>query len=445
MEQSSDHVELIREVFRYAQAFQEKTFVIQIDDAVLLRPTLSGLMRDLVMMHQTGIRIVLVAGARTLIDEVLDSYGIACERHNGVRISSPEAIPFIRMAAFDAANRLMTSLSGYGVNAVIGNWVRARSLGVVEGVDFQDAGAVDRIQTDLLRGILERGSVPILPCIGWSRSGKPYNISSRELATELAIALGASKLFFLAETEPLYVRDYTVADDVDTAPDGRISRLRVDQAKQFLNANASVSGASIELVHRGVEAASAGVDRVHVLDGRVEGVILQEIFSNLGAGTMIHANQYQSIRQMKRSDVADVYRLMEPLVASGLLVRREESDLHEYLHDFVVFETDGMVHGCCGLHRFDDATGEIAGLAIDNHYEQFGIGERLVRFLIDRARTEGLSRLFVLTTQASDWFEKIGFETATIDQIPAQKRERYDTRRNSRVLIYDIYPPERQP
>ena len=445
MDQSVDHVELIREVFRYAQAFQGKTFVIQIDDAVLLRPTLSGLMRDLVMMHQTGIRIVLVAGARTLIDEVLDSYGIACERHDGVRISSPEAIPFIRMAAFDAANRLMTSLSGHGVNAVIGNWVRARSLGVVDGVDFQDAGTVDRIQCDLLRGILERGSVPILPCIGWSRAGKPYNISSRELATELATALGASKLFFLAETEPLYTRDYSVGSDVDTAPDGRISRLQIDQAKRFLEANKAPARAGIELVHRGVEAASAGVDRIHILDGRVEGVILQEIFSNLGAGTMIHANQYQAIRQMRRSDVPDVYRLMEPLVARGLLVQREERDLHESLNDFVVFETDGMVHGCCGLHRFEDSSGEIAGLAMDNHYEQFGIGERLVRFLIERARASGLTRLFVLTTQASDWFEKIGFQAGTVDQIPAAKRERYDRERNSRVLIYDVKPPQRQP
>jgi amino-acid N-acetyltransferase len=445
MDQSVDHVELIREVFRYAQAFHEKTFVLQIDDAVVLRPTLSGLMRDLVMMHQTGIRVVLVAGARTLIDEVLDRYGIACERHRGVRISSPEAIPFIRMAAFDSANRLMTSLTGHGVNAVIGNWVRARSLGVVDGIDFQDAGTVDRIQGDLLRGILERGSVPILPCIGWSRAGRPYNVSSRELATELAVALGASKLFFVADAEPLNARDYTVSSGTDTAPDGRLSRFRVDQARDFLEANAGATGAGIELVERGVEAAGAGVDRVHIVDGRVEGVILQEIFSNLGAGTMIHANQYQAIRQMRRSDVPDVYRLMEPLVERGLLVQRQESDLHDYLHDFVVFETDGMVHGCCGLHRFEDGSGEIAGLAIDSSYEQFGIGERLVRFLIDRARTEGISQLFVLTVQASDWFEKLGFEAATVDQMPPEKRARYDRSRNSRVLTYTVGPLERQP
>ncbi len=444
-DQSVDQVELIREVFRYAQAFQGKTFVLQIDDAVVLRPTLAGLIRDLVMMHETGIQIALVAGARTLIDEVLDRYGIGCEKHNGVRISSPEAIPFIRMAAFDSANRLMTSLSGHGVNAVIGNWVRGRSLGVVDGVDFQDAGAVDKIQVGLLTGILERGSVPILPCIGWSRSGRPYNISSRELATELAVALGASKLFFVVDAEPITVANYRIAAGVDTAPDGRISRLRVDQAQQFLEANGSNEGVGLELIRRAVDAASSGVDRVHIVDGRVEGVILREIFSNLGVGTMVHANQYQSIRPMRRADVADVYRLMEPLVERGLLVRRAESDLQERLRDFVVFETDGMVHGCCALHTYESGHAEIAGLAIDSHYEQFGIGERLVRYLTERARADGIRRLFVLTTQASDWFEKLGFRLGSIDQMPSVKRDRYDHSRNSRVLFCDVSPLEKQP
>ena len=222
---ASDHVELIREVFRYTQAFQGKTFVLQLDDAILLRPAVASLMRDLVLLHRTGIRIVLVAGASRRIDDILARYNVSCEKHRGVRIARPEAIPFIKMAAFDAANRVMTSLAGHGVNAVIGNWVRARSLGVLDGVDFQDAGTVDRIRVDLLRGVIDQGSIPILPCIGWSTAGKPYNISSRSLATELASSLQASKLFFLAELDPLTTARYAVDADMDATPRGRISRL----------------------------------------------------------------------------------------------------------------------------------------------------------------------------------------------------------------------------
>jgi amino-acid N-acetyltransferase len=439
MSEHRDHVELIREVFRYAQAFQGKTFVLQVDDTVVLRPVIASLMRDLVLMHQTGIRIVIVAGARTLIDEVLNKYGIACEKHDGVRISTPESIPFIRMAAFDAANRIMTTISADGVNAVIGNWVRARSLGVVDGVDYQDAGTVDRVRIDLLSNVLERGSIPILPCIGWSSSGKPYNLSSRMLATELATAIQASKLFFLADLDAITSDNYHVELPESITPGGRISRLQISEAKRFLSDNASKRGElALELVGHGVQAAGYGVERVHILDGRSEGVILREIFSNLGAGTMVYTNQYESIREMTRGDVADAHRLMRPLVKRGLLVPRTQSDLYDNLQNYVVFETDGMVHGCCALKPFDGKQAEIAGLAVDQQYEQFGIGQKIVRYLIDRARAQGLQRVFVLTTQASDWFERLGFRLGTIADIPGGKRKQYDHDRKSRILIRDL-------
>ena len=439
MTSPGDHVELIREVFRYAQAFHGKTFVLQIDDGIMPRPEVSSLLRDVVLLRRTGIRIALVAGARTRIDEVLARYSIGCEKHRGVRISSPEAIPFIRMAAFDVANRLMTLLSGQGVNAVIGNWVRARSLGVVDGIDYQDAGQVERIQVDLLRSVIDQASIPILPCIGWSASGRPYNISSRELATELAIALGSSKLFFVSVVDPLTTDRYRLGSDVDASPGGRISRLTVEQARAFLDLNADLTeDGGRELVARGLRAALGGVERVHILDGRTEGVILQEIFSNIGVGTMVHANQYQAIRSMRREDVPDVYRLMRPLVERGLLVERRESDLVERLNDYVVFETDGMVHGCGAIHIFDEQQAEIAGLAVDSQYEHYGIGQRIVEFLIEGAERAGLRRVFVLTTQASDFFEQLGFRPGTIDEIPPEKRAHYDFRRNSRVLLYDL-------
>ena len=439
----SGHVDLIREVFRYTQAFQGTTFVLQIDDGVLGEPSSAVLIRDLVLLHRTGIRVVLVAGARSRIDDILERYDIHCDRRDGVRISTDEAIPFIRMGAFDAANRVMTALSGEGVNAVIGNWVRARSRGVVDGVDFLNAGRVDRIHVEMLRGVLAQGSIPILPCIGWNAAGRAYNISSRELATELAMALGSRKLFFLSVVDALTTQRYSVPESVRQGG-SRISRLDVDQAEEFLALNEripepdGIEDEGVELVGLAVRAAKRGVVRVHIVDGRADGVVLREIFSNLGVGTMVHANQYQSIRNMTSADVPDVFRLMQPLVRKGLLVEREESDLKQSIDDFVVFETDGIVHGSAALHRFGSDQGEIAALAVDPGYNDFGIGQMLVRFLIDYAREAGLRQVFVLTTQAADWFEQLEFRTGTIDEIPSEKRERYDRGRNSRILIFDL-------
>lgn len=434
---SSGQVDLIREVFRYTQAFQGNTFVLQIDDGVLAERSSAALMRDLVLLRRTGIDVVLVAGARRRIDDILERYELVCERKDGVRLSTDEAIPFIRMGAFDAANRVMTALSGEGVNAVIGNWVRARSRGVINGVDFLNAGRVDRIHVEMLRGVIAQGSIPILPCIGWNAAGRAYNISSRELATELAMALGASKLFFLSEVDSLSTDRY----ELDGVPSGeRISRLDVEQAREFLARNSQRpelrEDPGIELVRLSLQAAQSGVERVHIVDGRSDGVVLREIFSNLGVGTMLHANQYQSIRSMTPADIPDVYRLMRPLVERGLLVPREEADLLEHIDDYVVFETDGIVHGSGALHLYNERQGELAALAVDAAYAAFGIGQRLAKFLLEGARRAGLDEVFVLTTQASDWFEQLGFEPATVNDVPREKRDRYDYSRNSRILKY---------
>lgn len=438
MEAFNDHVEIIREAFRYTQTFREKTFVLQLDDTVADESVLPELVRDLVLLQRTGIRIVLVAGARRRIDEILERYGVDCEKRQGIRISTPEAIPFIKMAAFDVTNRIMTSLSGLGVSAVIGNWVRARSLGVVNGVDFQDAGTVDKIRADLLCGVIDQGSIPILPCIGWSSAGKPYNLSSRELATTLATSLHASKLFFVSAFDGLVASSYATDDTIDSAPDGRISRMSVDQAQRFLELNPSDDDLGVELVRLALRAARNGVERVHLVDGQADGAVVREIFSNLGVGTMIHTNEYQSIRGMRRDDVPDVHRLMRPLIERDLLVPRSEIDLEDLHGDFVVFETDGMVHGCGALHRHGDDQAEIAGLAVDPQYDHLGIGQKLVAYLIERARRDGIGRVFALTTQASDWFEQLGFVPGAVADVPDQKRSAYDHSRKSRILIFDL-------
>jgi amino-acid N-acetyltransferase len=438
MTNANDHVEIIREAFRYTQAFRDKTFVLQIDDTVADESRLPELVSDLVVLQRTGIRIVLAAGARARIDEILERYGVDCEKKDGIRISTPEAIPFIRMAAFDAANRIMTSLSGFGVNAVIGNWVRARSLGVVGGVDYQDAGMVDRIQDDLLFGVIDQGSIPILPCIGWSTAGKPYNLSSRELATSLSIALGAKKLFFVSAFEGLRVSDYRSDDTMDSTPDGTISRMSVDQAARFIELNGEREDPGVELVRLGLRAAREGVERVHLVNGRSDGAVLREIFSNFGVGTMIHTNEYQSIRPMQRSDASDVHRLMRPMIEKGLLLPRSENDLIDLHDDFVVFETDGMVHGCAALHFYNDDQAEIAGLVVDPQYDHLGIGQQIVSYLVERARERHITRLFVLTTQASDWFEQLGFRSGKVSETPSRKQSAYDESRNSRILILDL-------
>lgn len=436
-----EHVEIIRQAFGYIEKFDNEIFVIKIDSALISHPLFPLLIRDLVLLHKIGIRIVIVPGSRTRIDEILETYKIECKTINGVRISPPEAIPFIKMAAFDVSNKIMTMLAENGAHGVIGNWVRARSIGVREGIDFQSSGIVEKLQTDILKNVIQDGLIPIFPNIGWSAKGKPYNLSSDELAFTISTELKAAKLFFIVNSEGINVKGFKVPNDIYVSSDGIISQMNVSQAGRFIDKN-NPSGYNVQYEHivLAYKACVQGVRRVHIIDGRAEGMILKEIFSNRGLGTMIYANQHEHIRPMNLNDIPAVLGLMQPAIEDKILVPRTASDLEEKCSDYVVYEVDGTVHASGALHVYPGKQAEIAAIVVDEMYANLGIGRKIVTYLIDKATSMKLKTVFVLTTQTSDWFSQLGFTKASIDDLPAEKKEQYNKKRNSIVLRYKISP-----
>ena len=443
-EKLREQVDLIREVFIYAHRFNGKVFVIHIDDTVVAEPYLAGLVKDLVLLRRAGIRIILVAGAKRRIDDVLRRYGVAWRVESGFRVATAEAMPFVKMAAFDVANRLMSQLSAFGTNAVIGNWVRARSLGVHDGIDYEHAGEVEFIKLDLLHQSLSNDAIPIFPCIGWNAQGHPYNLSSQELATRLSIEIRAEKLFFIAGNAGINADDFALPPDCEINADGRVARLTVEEGREFLKMNpASRLPELVHLVDMACRAGEASVSRIHIVDGRTDGVVLKEIFSSVGVGTMIYANVYQSIRHMRFSDVPEVFRILEPLVQSGHLIARTEEDIAANHGDFFVYEMDESIHGCVALHDLGDGVAELAALAVHRPFEELGIAKKLVDFVKEEAARQEYDRVVALTTRASDWFLKQGFVPGAVEDLPPIKRHQYDHGRRSRVFVYKV--GEKQP
>ena len=429
-----EHVETIREVFSYLRQFRGKTFVVRIDCAVISDPLFSVLVKDLSLMHEAGIRIAIAPGARERIDEILKTYEVPWQVVNGIRVAGEEAVPFIKMAAFDVSNRVMTMLSANGITAVIGNWVRARGIGVIDGVDYQCAGIVESVRVDTVRKVMDDGVIPIFPCIGWSSIGTPYNISSNELAVVVATTLGAEKLYFLTARDAYNAEGFVVPETVPVAPGGRLANFSLPDLDSFFALNPARS-ADIELLQRARRACVGGVERVHILDGRDEGALLQETFSNLGSGTMVYSNRYGGIRPMHLKDVSDVLRIMQPFVERGILLPRTEAQLERACQDFIVFEVDDSVHACAALHEYGEGTAEIAGIAVDEQFLHLGVGPKLVDFLCERAQKKGLESVFALTTQTADWFLKLGFAEADIAALPEKKRLTYNMQRRSRIFV----------
>ncbi len=187
-----------------------------------------------------------------------------------------------------------------------------------------------------------------------------------------------------------------------------------------------------------LRASREGVHRVHIIDGRQEGVVLKELFSNLGAGIMVYTDEYDSIRPLRSRDLPDILRLMEPLMQKGLLVRRNAEQIQQKKKDYAVLEIDGSIRACGALHDWGESQGEIAAIATDPQYKDLGLGRQIVGFLVEEARKARMKRVFVLTTQSQDWFESLGFKSAAVDTLPEQKLKVYDQSRKSKVFALGL-------
>jgi amino-acid N-acetyltransferase len=434
-----DQVDTIRTAFSYINKFKGHTFVIRIDGSLLDHSLFPLLIKDIVLLKKMGIRIALVPGARKRIDELLAASNIVCPTIGSIRITPAEAMPFVEMAAFDVSNRIMTQLSEDECDAIIGNWVKARRLGVIDGTDYQCSGETEKIKIDIIENLLSSGFIPILPNIGWSGTGKPYNISSSELAFTVASALHASKLFFITDFGGIAADGFEMPPGVDITLDNIISQLTAPQAKSFLDLNRKrEKSEGYEILSLAYRACMAGIERVHVIDGREDGMLLKEIFSNRGLGTMIYADPHENIREAVHADIPDILKVMRPFMKENVLIPRRRDDLEAKITDYALYEVDGTVHGCGALHVFPDRSGEIAGIAVDKMYANYGIGKRLVLFLLQKAAGLNLEKIFLLTTQTADWFLELGFTEGNIDDLPLEKKAAYNKARNSLVLIYDL-------
>ena len=428
----------IRDVIRYLQKFNNATVVIYIDDEIINSPLFSSHMRDISFLHQAGLKVVIVPGSRKRIDQILCESNISWTYKNNIRITNEDAIPQIKMAAFDISNIIMTSLAANNITATIGNWVRARAKGVINGTDFGTAGEIDKLQIESIKNILDNGFIPIFPCIGWSSIGKPYNISSITLAEEIAINLKADKLFFLMKDEKITNTNFAVPSDIGLSENGEIPAMNIQELNSFLEKNNSLKDNKIiSLLNIAKNACQKGVTRTHILNGSFEGSLLCEIFSDLGSGTMIYSENYGKIRPMTQQDIPSVLSIMNPFVKKQILLPRTETELLSQLNDFITYEIDECVCACAALHVHQKQA-EIAAVAVDETYSHLGIGPKLIEHLITKAKNLNLQSVFILTTQSADWFEKLGFQSDSIDSLPEERKKFWTPERNSKVYRLKI-------
>jgi amino-acid N-acetyltransferase len=432
-------VDWVRQATPYIHAHRGRTFVIAFGGEAVADPRFPDLVHDIALLHGLGIRLVLVHGARPQIEARLAGRGAELRYVNGLRITDQTALACVKEAAGVVRVEIEALLSlglanspmaGVHIPVVSGNFVTARPLGVIDGVDYAHTGAVRRVDRQTLRAILEQGAVALMPPLGYSPTGEVFNLSSADVARGAAVALGADKLIFLTED--------TVGDTSGgtRTQDLLGSNLLARDIDGLLAESSKIPEDIAQCLRAGAEACRNGIRRVHLVRRRRGGALLRELFTPDGSGTLISAEPYEELRPARIDDVTGILELLRPLEERGVLVRRSRERLETEIDRFYLTERDGLITACAALYPYPSTRmAELACVAVHQDYRATGRGDRLLVHMEDIARTGGIERLFVLTTQTAHWFRERGFEPAPLGALPMERQALYNFQRNSQVYI----------
>ena len=431
--QNNPFVAWFRQASPYIHSHRGSTFVVSFGGRAVADECFPHLIQDMALLHSLGIRLVLVHGTRPQIEERLKLRNADMQIVNGLRITDAPAIACVKDAAGAVRVEIEALLSmglanspmaGAEIEVISGNFVTAKPLGIIDGVDYQHTGEVRKINASAIQKALDTGAVVLVSPLGYSPTGEAFNLSGADVAAAIATSLQADKLIFLS------------SQPVNDQQGELLSNMLPKEVDQLLADSKTLEEQQRRVLCNAAAASRHGVHRIHILSRQQDGVLLTELFTRDGAGTMITSEPYESIRQASIDDVGGILELIEPLEATGVLVRRSRELIENEIQQFTVIERDGTVIACASLYPFvEESMAELACLAVHQDYRNGGRGDILLAYMENTARRLQLHRIFVLTTRTAHWFIERGFQDVALEELPGRKRDLYNWQRNSKLFI----------
>lgn len=437
MVSNQSFVNWFRDSSPYIHAHRNKTFVINFGGEALLDPDFDHLVHDFALLKSLGIRLVLVHGIRPQIDERLQKLDAPALFHKNLRITSDLALQCVKEAAGTARVEIEallslgianTPMAGYGLRVASGNFVTAKPIGVIDGIDYGHTGEVRRIDGAAISRQLDQDAIVLISPIGYSPSGEVFNLSAEQVATQIAIALKAEKLILLTEQGFSYPENGEPIQQMTTA-----------EARSFLDHHPGLPNTVSLPLKAAIQSSNAGVGRIHLIDRRTDGALLLELFTRNGIGTLVSEAPFEDIRSATLDDIGGILELIKPLEQQGILAKRTREKIEMEIADYIVIERDGLIIGCTALHAHRHGHfGAIACLAVHPDYRGGARGNRMMEHAYRKAKKLGLKKLYVLSTQTAHWFIERGFQTTDFNHLPEPLKILYDPERNSKILVRDI-------
>lgn len=418
------HAQWFRDSSPYINAHQGKIFVLHLPGEAVEHNNFRNIIKDILLLHSLGIKLILIHGAAKQIDRELDQANIQNQQHAHIRITSSEVLVIAKSVMGKIRFDIEAALSRGMVNAPAGikevfvssgNFLKAKPIGILEGVDFHHTGHIRKVNTEALQQQLDARAIVLISPLGFSPSGEIFNINSAEVATEVASALPADKLIF-------FCKEHGIRDQKGLL----VNELQLEDILDSQIENHS----PLSFAHK---ACSQNVDRCHLIGYGEDGALLEELFTRDGSGTQITRNSYEEIRKALPSDVGGIIELIRPLEDEGILKRRPRELIEAEIERFFVISRDGMIISCAALYPMGQ-DGELACLATHPDYRNSNRGERLLSAINTEAETLAYNKLIVLTTQSAHWFIERGFEEVSISTLSESLQSLYNLQRNSKLF-----------
>ncbi|HII2833359.1 amino-acid N-acetyltransferase [Escherichia coli] len=439
-ERKTELVEGFRHSVPYINTHRGKTFVIMLGGEAIEHENFSSIVNDIGLLHSLGIRLVVVYGARPQIDANLAAHHHEPLYHKNIRVTDAKTLELVKQAAgtlqLDITARLSMSLNntplqGAHINVVSGNFIIAQPLGVDDGVDYCHSGRIRRIDEDAIHRQLDSGAIVLMGPVAVSVTGESFNLTSEEIATQLAIKLKAEKMIGFCSSQGVTNDDGDIVSEL--FPNEAQARVEAQEEKGDYNSG------TVRFLRGAVKACRSGVRRCHLISYQEDGALLQELFSRDGIGTQIVMESAEQIRRATINDIGGILELIRPLEQQGILVRRSREQLEMEIDKFTIIQRDNTTIACAALYPFpEEKIGEMACVAVHPDYRSSSLGEVLLERIAAQAKQSGLSKLFVLTTRSIHWFQERGFTPVDIDLLPESKKQLYNYQRKSKVLMADL-------
>ena len=429
---------------KFINQFNKKTFVIAVGGEVVDDNQFQSIAYDINLLHSLNINIVLVHGIRPQIEQKIKKGNRSSKLIRNHRVTGRKELDQImeingkvktEIEAMLSSRPPDSPMSESDITLSSGNFITAKPIGVIDGVDMEFTGQIRKVNGKAITDKLINQEIVIISPLGFSPIGEIFNLPYEQTAAFIAQSIKAEKLIYYVSTNGILNIEGKLIPELTTNKAEKL--IEHIENKSSPEQAPHISYTDFNILKSSLFAIKNKIEKVHLINRHIDGSIIQEIYTDKGAGTILTEYPLEDIRQARFSDITHILNLIEPLSEQGVLIKRIAGHIRDDINSFYVIEHDHNIIGTAALYEYNQMI-EIACFVIHPNYQRLGYGEKLLKFCEKKIQEMGIKSIFALTTQSEHWFIEKGFNQSDKKFMPNGRNKIYDIQRNSKFLTKNL-------